>query len=252
MKANNDTTGRLVILAGPSCVGKSPLAKALARSFPDLEQHLKPVVLYNSRSPRPGEQDGIDYHFRRRDEIERLRGQERRIVMEVRGDLQALDLDELRGLLRDGDAFFEGNPQVGRLLQSHEKLADVPRLSVFVAPLSKDEILFLREQGGVGVPDLLTDIMRRKLLRRTRRHQGEISLKDLETIERRASSAYCELQEAWHFDYVLPNHDGEDSENWEAFYHPLGDARKTLLAFVALLQGEMPPQAEKWNEGLLP
>ena len=48
---------------------------------------------------------------------------------------------------------------------------------------------------------------------------------DLEDIEKRASSAYRELQEAWRFDHVIPNHDGEDSDNWEAFYYLIGDAR---------------------------
>jgi len=98
----------------------------------------------------------------------------------------------------------------------------------------------------------LTDVMRRKLLRRTRRQKMELSLKDLENIEKRASSAYKELKEAWHFDYVIPNHDGEDSDNWEAFYYPLGDARKTLLAFAAILEGKVPENMEKWEEELVP
>ena len=117
----------------------------------------------------------------------------------------------------------------------------------------KREILFLKEaKPGVSLPDMVTDIMRRKLLRRTRRQKGEISLKDLENIERRASSAYSELQDAHHFQYVIPNHDGEDSENWDAFYYPLGDARIALDAFVSLLRGEKPSGAEKWEEGLIP
>ena len=33
---------------------------------------------------------------------------------------------------------------------------------------------------------------------------------------------------AHHFQHVIVNHDGEDSENWNAFYFPLGDARRTL------------------------
>jgi len=93
--------------------------------------------------------------------------------------------------------------------------------------------------------------MRRKLLRRTRRQKGELSLKDLENIERRAASTFRELQEAVHFDWVLPNHDGEGSENWDAFYYPLGDARRALLAFVDLLEGRIPACAEKWAAGLL-
>jgi len=54
---------------------------------------------------------------------------------------------------------------------------------------------------------------------------------------------------AWHFDYVLPSHDGEGSENWDAFYYPIGDARKTLLAFTELLSGGAPHVLEKWEEG---
>jgi len=94
--------------------------------------------------------------------------------------------------------------------------------------------------------------MRRKLSRRARRHKGELSAKDLDNVERRAGSAYAEMQEAWKFDYVIANHDGEDSDNWEAFYHPIADARKSLKAFVALLEGAVPAEAEKWDAGLLP
>jgi len=74
----------------------------------------------------------------------------------------------------------------------------------------------------------------------------------LEKIERRAGSAYRELKEAHHFEYVIPNHDGEDSDNWEAFDHPLGDARRVLLAVVALLRAEGPKGVEKWERDLLP
>jgi guanylate kinase len=244
--------GRLVILSGPSCVGKSPLERALGRFYPDLRQHLQKLVLYNSRAPRPGEKDAVDYHFRTRLQIETMRAEKRFAVLDVRGDLQALDLPDLATLLDRGDAFFEGNPFVGRLLQTHPSLARLQRLSVFLAPLSKVEILFLKDPArSLSLPELVTDVMRRKLLRRTRRQKGELSLADLENIERRAGSAFRELQEAVHFDCVIPNHDGEDSDNWEAFYYPLGDARRALLAFVDLLEGRIPACAEKWEDGLV-
>jgi guanylate kinase len=244
--------GRLVILSGPSCVGKSPLDRALARFRPDLHRRLQKLVLFNSRDPRPGERDGEDYHFRTRAQVEALRQQERFAVLDVRGDVQALDVLELTSLLQRGDAFFEGNPFVGRLLQTHPALARARRLSVFLAPLSKDEIVFLKDPvHNLSLPDLVTDVMRRKLLRRTRRQKGELSLQDLENIERRAGSAFRELQEAAHFEWVIPNHDGEDSDNWDAFYYPLGDARRALLAFVDLLEGRAPACAEKWEAGLL-
>ena len=246
------TPGRLVILSGPSCVGKSPLDRALARIYPKLHQRLPKLVLYNSRDPRPGEKDGADYHFRTRLQIEAMRAEHRFAVLDVRGDLQALDLPELASMLEHGNAFFEGNPFVGRLLQTHPALAQVRRLSVFLAPLSKDEIMFLKDPArSISLPDLVTDVMRRKLLRRTRRQQGELSLKDLENIERRAGSAFRELQEAVHFEWVIPNHDGEDSDNWDAFYYPLGDARRALLAFADLLEDRIPACAEKWDASLV-
>jgi guanylate kinase len=245
-------SGRLVILSGPSCVGKSPLRRALARLYPEVNERLQKLVLFNSRAPRPGEADGVDYHFRTRAQIEAMRSQVEFAVLEVRGDLQALDVPALTDMVERGDAFFEGNPFVGRLLQTHPALARVRRLSVFVSPLSREEILFLKDPTrNVSLPELVTDVMRRKLLRRTRRHKGELSLKDLENIEQRAGSAYHELQEAVHFEWVIPNHDGEDSDNWDAFYYPLGDARNALLAFVDLLEGRVPANAEKWDADLI-
>jgi len=245
--------GRLVILSGPSCVGKSPLDRALGRFYPELRKRLQKLVLYNSRAPRPGEMDGIDYHFRTREEIEALRAENRYVVMDVRGDLQALDVEALLALVAEGDAFFEGNPFVGGTLLTHPRLVEVDRLSVFISPLSEEEIMYLKApERHVALPELVTDVMRRKLLRRTRRQKLELSAEDLKNIEKRASSAYGELKEAWHFDYVIPNQDGEDSENWEAFYYPLGDARKVLTAFAALLEGREPPGVEKWEEHLVP
>jgi len=245
-------SGRLVILSGPSCVGKSPLHKALGRFYPELSERLHKLVLYNSRSPRPGEVDGKDYHFRTREQVESLKSDDRYAVLEVRADVQALDIHELESLLEQGDVLFEGNPFVGRALQTHPRLANVKRLSIFISPLSKEEIAELRAQDkNISLQDLLTDVQRRKLLRRTTRQKQILSLKDLEDIEKRASSAYRELQQAWHFDHVIANHDGEDSDNWEAFYYPIGDARKTLEALAALLKGDISSNIEKWDQNLL-
>jgi guanylate kinase len=245
-------SARLVILCGPSCVGKSPLVRALRRFYPELAARMRPLVLYNSRPPRPGEQSGVDYHFRTRGQVEALRSDSRYVVLDVRGDLQAVDLKDLSSRLQGGDLLFEGNPFVGRLLQTHEALAGVARLGIFVSPLSREEIVFLRGEPNVLLEDLVRDLMRRKLLRRTRRFKGELSLEDLAEVERRAGSALRELAEAHHFDHVVPNHDGEDSDHWEALHYPLGDARRTLLSVVGLLRGEVPAGVERWEVGLVP
>ena len=247
-----DETGRLVILSGPSCVGKSPLFKALGKFYPDLHDQFHKLVLVNSRAPRPGERDGVDYHFRTRTQVDALRADDRYAILKVRSDLQALDVQQLEALLRRGDVFFEGNPFVGRALQTHPRLAGVKQLSIFISPLSKEEIAYLKApERNLSLQEFLTDVMRRKLLRRTRRQKGELSAPDLEDIETRASNAYRELQEAWHFQYVIPNHDGEDSDNWEAFYYLIGDARQTLETFAALLKGSVPTGIEKWDDNLL-
>jgi guanylate kinase len=210
------------------------------------------LVLYNDRQPRPGEQDGVDYHFRSRPAIEAFRGQDRYAVVEVRGDLQALDVDELAAILGRGDAFFEGNPFVACALLAHPRLGQIAKLSCFLSPLSREEILACRRRHDLALSELVADVMRRKLLRRTQRQRGTLGLKDLEEIERRARSAYRELQLARCFDQVIVNHDGEDSEQWDAFPEPIGDARRSVETFATLLRGDVASIAEKWDEELLP
>ena len=241
--------GQLVILAGPSCVGKGPLQAALGKFYPELAARLRKLVLYNSRAPRPGERDGVDYYFRTPGEVEELRDKAGFAVFDVRGDLQALELRELEAQLAAGDVFFEGNPFVGCALLTHPALAQAPKLAAFLSPLSGEEIRELVAHQ-VELPGFLTEVMRRKLLRRTQRQKGILSLRDLENIEKRAGSAYHELLLAPEFPFVIPNHDGEDSENWDAFYYPIGDARTALHAFAALLAGETPDHVEQWERAL--
>jgi guanylate kinase len=51
--------GRVVVLSGPSAVGKSTVVRCLRERLPDL--HFS--VSATTRAPRPGEVDGVDYHF---------------------------------------------------------------------------------------------------------------------------------------------------------------------------------------------
>jgi guanylate kinase len=106
----------------------------------------------------------------------------------------------------------------------------------------------LKEQSGADVESLVTDLIPRKLPRRMQRQKALLSQKDLEEVEWRAGSSFRELAMAHHFQHVIVDHDGEDSENWNAFYFPLGDARRTLNAFVALLQGFDVQGIEQWEK----
>lgn len=49
----------VVVLSGPSAVGKSTVVRCLRERVPDL--HFS--VSATTRAPRPGETDGVDYHF---------------------------------------------------------------------------------------------------------------------------------------------------------------------------------------------
>ena len=53
------TTGTLYIFSAPSGAGKSSLAKALVDSSSDIVVS----VSHTTRKPRPGEEDGVHYHF---------------------------------------------------------------------------------------------------------------------------------------------------------------------------------------------
>jgi guanylate kinase len=58
---------RVFVITGPSGVGKGTLIRGLMERLGELELS----VSATTRAPRPGEQDGVDYHFLTREEFER-------------------------------------------------------------------------------------------------------------------------------------------------------------------------------------
>jgi guanylate kinase len=60
--------GRLIVLSGPSGVGKSTVVRAIRREHPQIWLS----VSATTRFPRPGEIDGVHYRFLCRPEFERL------------------------------------------------------------------------------------------------------------------------------------------------------------------------------------
>jgi guanylate kinase len=53
-------TGRLTVLAGPTAVGKGTVAADIRHRYPTIWLS----VSVTTRPPRPGEEDGVHYHFR--------------------------------------------------------------------------------------------------------------------------------------------------------------------------------------------
>ncbi len=59
---------RLVVLAGPTAVGKGTVVRALSEARPEIWVS----VSATTRSPRPGEVDGVHYYFVSDDEFDRM------------------------------------------------------------------------------------------------------------------------------------------------------------------------------------
>ena len=64
-----DRPGKLVVISGPSGVGKTTLLRRLLADLPALV----PSVSATTRPPRQGERDGVDYHFLTIAEFDRRR-----------------------------------------------------------------------------------------------------------------------------------------------------------------------------------
>jgi guanylate kinase len=58
---------RVVVITGPSGVGKGTLIRGLMERLPTLELSISATT----RAPRPGEREGVDYHFLSREEFDR-------------------------------------------------------------------------------------------------------------------------------------------------------------------------------------
>jgi len=61
-------SGRLTVLSGPSGVGKGSVVAALRRRHPQIWLS----VSVTTRRPRPGERDGVEYHFVDQAEYDRM------------------------------------------------------------------------------------------------------------------------------------------------------------------------------------
>ncbi len=83
----------IVIFQGPSASGKSTLQARLG---------LPKIVTWTSREPRAGEQDGVDYHFATREQMEVMDRQGFMLeTSEYRGNLYGTALSSLEEAVRD-------------------------------------------------------------------------------------------------------------------------------------------------------
>ncbi|HZG72880.1 MAG TPA: guanylate kinase, partial [Chondromyces sp.] len=127
--------GLLIVLSGPSGVGKGTVRKELF-SKPDLKFEYS--ISMTTRAPREGEIDGVDYFFKTREEFERLIAEGKLLEhAEFVGNYYVTPVDYLKETIDDGrDIFLEIEVQGAR--QVREKFPE--GLFIFLAPPSLSEL----------------------------------------------------------------------------------------------------------------
>ncbi|MFO0370505.1 MAG: guanylate kinase [Armatimonadota bacterium] len=137
--------GQLIILSGPSGVGKDTVLDRWRARNP----LVKRVVTYTTRAPRPGEEDGEDYHFRSNSEFLALAEQGAFLEWkEVHGNLYATPLADMEQMLADG-LWAILKIDVQGAAEAVQRRPDA--LSIFLLPPSREELE--RRLRGRGTED---------------------------------------------------------------------------------------------------
>ena len=129
------TTARLTVLSGPSGVGKGTVVAAVRKRHPDVWVS----VSVTTRRPRPGEQDGVHYHFVDDAEFDRLIEHDGLLEWaEYAGNRYGTPVEPLRRRLATGaPALLEIELQGARQVRERDPEAQL----VFLAPPTWAELV---------------------------------------------------------------------------------------------------------------
>ncbi|MBK7402244.1 MAG: guanylate kinase [Myxococcales bacterium] len=201
----------LLIISSPSGAGKTTLCRKLRAEFPSLTFS----VSHTTRKPRPGEQDGREYHFVDRPTFERLvEAQAFAEWAEVHGNLYGTSFAEIerartneaRGIIFDID--YQGARQI------RQRVPDAA--AVFILPPS-------------------FTVLEQRLRNR--------ASDDDETVRRRLAKARTEIEHYALFDYLIVNEDLDrayDQLRSIVLAEGARRLRKATLAEVLLRTGALP------------
>ncbi len=165
-------SGNLYIVSAPSGAGKSSLVQALVAG----DDRLRLSISYTTRPPRPGEEDGVHYHFVSRETF--LEMLERGLFLEsaeVYGNFYGTSQPWIEAQMAQGhdvllEIDWQGAAQVRRLIPS--------AIGIYILPPSLEEL-------------------QRRLCRR-----GQDSP---EVIARRLAAAREDMSHALEYDYLVVN-----------------------------------------------
>lgn len=154
-------TGILLVVSGPSGSGKTTLCRRLAN-----EGEARYSISCTTRSPRPGENDGLDYHFLTREEFLKKRADGEFLESaEVHGNLYGTLRSEVTGQLEDGkdvvmDLDVQGAEQVRCC---SDEIIQKAAVDLFVMPNSEEELLARLSGRGTDSQDVIALRMKNAL-----------------------------------------------------------------------------------------
>jgi guanylate kinase len=172
--------GLIIVLSAPSGAGKSSISRRLLAACPDIEFS----VSHTSRTPRPNEINGKDYHFISREDFQgRIDQGEFVEWVENYGNFYGTSGKAMHEILGRGkDLLLDVEPRGAKEIK--KKFED--GIFVFVLPPSLDELLNRLEKRGHESP---------------------------EVIKTRFTQAKRELKEVLWYDYTIFNEDLEMAVN---------------------------------------
>ncbi|OMG53020.1 guanylate kinase [Azonexus hydrophilus] len=165
-------SGNLYVVAAPSGAGKTTLVRMLLEREPAV--HLS--ISFTTRAPRPGEQNGREYHFVAVDAFRGMISRDEFLEWaEVHGNFYGTSKKWISDQLAEGhdvllEIDWQGAQQVRKLFPE--------AIGVFILPPSMDELTRRLTGRGTDAPDV---------------------------IERRLAAAEAEMRHVGEFDYVIIN-----------------------------------------------
>ena len=168
----------VIVISGPSGSGKSTVIDALCKA----DETLQLSVSATTRKPRPGEKDGVDYHFLSKAEFEKSIQQDKFLEWAEYGDnLYGTPKSEIDAARDAGkDAILEIEVK-GSLQIRAQDLTPARSILIFIVP-----------------PSLAT--LEKRLRRRNTESEAE--------LKQRLDIAKSEVREIQHYDYWVSNPQG--------------------------------------------